>query len=208
MNIKLNDLLRLSDEEIERTKVRLNADYGGEDAVEVYRRDPDRVNSGGFLWRAKQRMFAVGQIGICLLLVRRDLWLLTTVKTITKDLDVKGGVSYEAEEVARLRPFFNRILVRWHRTRKEQNQCVKFVRLMDELEVHSLLESEYDGDEFPGYDNVSVSYSQLASILRFQKRDWTNALRGQKAVYIITDRASGKLYVGSATSDRGMLLDR
>ena len=208
MSLKLNDLLRLSDEEIARTKVRLNADYDGEDAVEVYRRDPDRVNSGGFLWRVKQRMFSVGQIGICLLLVRRDLWLLTTVKLITRDLGVRGGVSYEAEEVARLRPFFNRVLVRWHRTRKEQNQCVKFAGLMDKLEVHSLLETEYDGDEFPGYDKVCVSYSQLASILRLQKRDWTNALRGQKAVYVITDRASGKLYVGSATSDRGMLLDR
>lgn len=208
MSLKLNDLLRLSDEEIARTKVRLNADYDGEDAVEVYRRDPDRVNSGGFLWRAKQRMFAVGQIGICLLLVRRDLWLLTTVKLITRDLGVRGGVSYEAEEVARLRPFFNRVLVRWHRARKEQNQCLKFTGLMDKLEVHSLLETEYDGDEFPGYDKVSLSYSQLATILRFQKRDWVNALRGQKAVYVITDKASGKLYVGSATSDRGMLLDR
>ena len=206
--IKLNDLLRLSEEEIARTKVRLNADYDGEDAVEVYRRDPERVNSGGFLWRGKQKMFSVGQIGICLLLVRRDVWLLTTVKTITKDLGVKGGVSFAAEEVPRLRPFFNRVLVRWHRTRKEQNQCVWFSRLMDGLEVHSILESEYDGDEFPGYDNVSLSYSQLAMILRFQKRDWVNALRGQKAVYLITDTSNGKLYVGSATGDRGMLLDR
>lgn len=206
--IKLNDILRLSDEEISRTKVRLNAEYSGEDAVEVYLRDPDRVNNGGFLWRTKQHMFSVGQIGICLLLIKRDLWLMTTVKTITKNLDVLGGVSYEAEEIERLRPYFNRVLVRWHRTRKEQNQCIKFSRLMDQLEIHSLLESTYDGDEFPGYDNVSLSYSQLSSILRFQKRDWINALRGQKAVYVITDNASGKLYVGSATSDRGMLLDR
>ena len=42
-SIKLNDLLRLTEEEIARTKVRLNADYDGEDAVEVYRRDPERA---------------------------------------------------------------------------------------------------------------------------------------------------------------------
>ncbi len=208
MSIRLNDLLRLSDEEIARTKVRLNADYDGEDAVEVYRRDPDRVNCGGFLWRAKQRMFSVGQIGICLLQVRRDLWLLTTVKTITKDLGVEGGVSYEADEVERLKPYFNRVMVRWHRTRQEQNQCVMFARLMDDLEVQSVLEDEYDGEEFPGYDSVSLSYSNLASIVRLGKRDWVNALRGQKAVYLITDTATGRLYVGSATSDKGMLLDR
>ena len=43
MEIKLNDILRLTNEEIARTKVRLNADYDGEDAVEIYRRDPERV---------------------------------------------------------------------------------------------------------------------------------------------------------------------
>ena len=34
------------------------------------------------------------------------------------------------------------------------------------------------------------------------------ALQNQKAVYLITDRSNGKLYVGSATSDSGMLLQR
>ena len=55
MEIKLNDILRLTDEEIARTKVRFNADYDGEDAIDVYKRDPERVNSSGFLWRVKQR---------------------------------------------------------------------------------------------------------------------------------------------------------
>lgn len=50
MEIKLNDILRLTDEEIARTKVRFNADYGGEDAIDIYKRDSERVNSSGFLW--------------------------------------------------------------------------------------------------------------------------------------------------------------
>ena len=50
MEIKLNDILRLTDEEIARTKVRFNADYGGEDAIDIYKRDPERVNSSGFLY--------------------------------------------------------------------------------------------------------------------------------------------------------------
>lgn len=40
------------------------------------------------------------------------------------------------------------------------------------------------------------------------RTDWVNALAGQKAVYLITDAKTGKMYVGSATSDRGMLLAR
>ncbi|MDK7859562.1 GIY-YIG nuclease family protein, partial [Klebsiella pneumoniae] len=34
------------------------------------------------------------------------------------------------------------------------------------------------------------------------------ALSSQKAVYLITDTNTGKLYVGSATSNNGMLLKR
>ena len=44
--------------------------------------------------------------------------------------------------------------------------------------------------------------------MRRGKRDWIAALENQKAVYLITDRSNGKLYVGSATSNKGMLLQR
>lgn len=40
------------------------------------------------------------------------------------------------------------------------------------------------------------------------KSDWKAALENQKAVYVITDTKTGKLYVGSATSENGMLLQR
>ncbi len=68
--------------------------------------------------------------------------------------------------------------------------------------------SIYDGDEFPGYDNVRLSYNQLKTIITNHKRGWINALKNQKAVYLITDKKTGKLYVGSATEKSGMLLSR
>ena len=85
------------------------------------------------------------------------------------------------------------------------------VRRLDslgELEVVQVLPSVFDGDAFPGYDQVRLSYPQLKAILDRDKRDWIAALEGQKAVYLITDLRNGKHYVGSATGDNGMLLDR
>ena len=38
--------------------------------------------------------------------------------------------------------------------------------------------------------------------------DWIGALENQKAVYLIADLKLGKFYVGSATSNSGMLLQR
>ena len=78
----------------------------------------------------------------------------------------------------------------------------------DELEVLEILPNIYDGDEFPGYDKVCLSYVQLQSIIDRKKKSWIAALENQKAVYLITDKKNGKLYVGSATGDNGMLLSR
>ena len=89
-----------------------------------------------------------------------------------------------------------------------QAQGVYYSTVRNDLEVLQLLPAAFDGDEFPGYDNVRLSYTQLASILERRKQTWIAALENQKAVYLITDTNNGKQYVGSATSDNGMLLQR
>ena len=83
-----------------------------------------------------------------------------------------------------------------------------YTTVCDDLEVLEILPNVFDGDEFPGYDTVRLSYTQLCSIIARQKKSWITALANQKAVYLITDKSNGKLYVGSATSDNGMLLAR
>lgn len=78
--------------------------------------------------------------------------------------------------------------------------------MMEELEVIEILSTAYDGDEFPGYENIRLSFSQLETIIRNKRSGWLDALRNQKAVYLITDTSNGKMYVGSATAQYGMLL--
>ena len=80
--------------------------------------------------------------------------------------------------------------------------------IMDELEVIELLPTAYDGDDFPGYENIRLSFSQLEAIICNKRSGCLDALRNQKAVYLITDTKNGKLYVGSATAQYGMLLQR
>ena len=53
-----------------------------------------------------------------------------------------------------------------------------------------------------------MSFSQLETIIRNKRSGWLDALRNQKAVYLITDTSNGKMYVGSATAQYGMLLQR
>ena len=206
MKIKLNDLLQLSLSNKNKVKVKFNQDDGIENPVELYLSDPDIINSQWLFWRNKQRYFNVGQIAICLLKLSYDTWLLTTIKRVTKELDVLDGVNYEGEELAEYRQYFGRVIIKYHKT--VQTQGMFYNTVCDEMEVLEVLPSAFDGDEFPGYDKVRLSYAQLKLIVDRRKKSWIAALENQKAVYLITDKKSGKLYVGSATSDNGMLLAR
>lgn len=81
-------------------------------------------------------------------------------------------------------------------------------KYIEDSNVKEILPSIYGGENFPGYDKVRLSYKQLESIIKRGKYDWIAALENQKAVYLLTDKSNGKMYVGSATSDYGMLLQR
>lgn len=204
--ILLDDLLHISPHIIDTVKVKFNQSNGYDDPMELYLRDPEIVNTQWLFWRAKQRYFSVGQLAICFLKLSQDTWLLTTIKQVTKELGVQNGINYEGEELEEYRQYYGRVVVKYHKT--VQSQGMFYSTVCSELEVLQLLPTMFDGEEFPGYDNVRLSFSQLDSILTRRKQSWIAALENQKAVYLITDKSNGKLYVGSATSDSGMLLQR
>ena len=54
--------------------------------------------------------------------------------------------------------------------------------LMEKLEVIEILSTTYDGDEFPGYENIRLSFTQLETIIKNKRSGWIDALRNQKAV--------------------------
>ena len=202
----LKDLLRFSEEELNRVKIKFNQHNGFDNPMDLYKNNPEIVNTQWLFWNTKQRYFDVGQIAICLLKLSNDLWLLTTIKLVTKDLGASGGISFEGEEIERFQPLFGRVIVQYHKTSQSQGRW--FTSLQDELVVNQILPDCFDGDDFPGYDKVRLSFRQLEAIITRGKKDWVAALGNQKAVYLITDKHNGKLYVGSATSNTGMLLQR
>lgn len=204
--ILLQDLLHLTDEERSRAKVKFNIWDGYHDPIELFKTDPEEINTKWLFWNEKRKYFRVGQIAICVARIEGDLWLLTTVKEVTKDLDVHDGISFEGEEIERISEFFGRVIIRYHK--RHQGQDRMYDSVADELEVAQVLPDVFDDDDFPGYDNVCLSYPMLRRIIDSGKSDWKAALENQKAVYVLNDTATGKLYVGSATSENGMLLAR
>lgn len=204
--IKLNDLLHLSDEQLQSTKVKFNKHNGFNNPIDIYKTNRDLINKQWLYWRNKTRYFNVGQIAICLVRISSEHWLLTTIDIVDKELNVINGINYTGTPVKEYESFFGRIIIKFHKT--FQPQVVYFNTIGEELEVCQILPDIFDDDDFIGYDKVKLSYSQLQKIINQRKKDWVSALESQKAVYLITDTNNGKLYVGSATSNNGMLLKR
>lgn len=77
--------------------------------------------------------------------------------------------------------------------------------VLDKLEVIEIRNPNKTlvDDGFPGYKNVSINYDELKRKLKLD--EWRDALSRRKGVYLITDKTTGKLYVGSAYGENGIL---
>ena len=204
--ILINDLLRIPNDEVHNVRLKLNVYDGDTDPLEEYKQEPDLINVQWLLWHKNKRYFHTGNVAVCLLYLYDDKWLLTTIKRITKELDVVGGIGYEAEEIEEYSQYYGRLVLHYHNNTMWMGR--KYESMMNQLEVLEILPAIYDGDDFPGYENIRLSYTQLAAIIHRKRAGWLAALENQKAVYLITDKKTGKLYVGSATAQWGMLLQR
>ena len=165
--IYINDLLCLKKEEFEHIRVKFNQHNGTDNPMDLYINNPEIINNQWLFWRTKRRYFSVGQIAICLLKLSGDTWLLTTIKRVTKEFGVFDDINYEGEELDDYKKYFGRVIVKFHKT--FQIQGIKYEAVYSDLEVLEILPSLFDGDEFPGYDKVCLTYAQLKSIIERQK---------------------------------------
>ena len=81
---------------------------------------------------------------------------------------------------------------------------VNFENHYDELVVREILAEQYSGQTFPGYQNINLSFGELARIVENDRPGWKAALQSVYGVYLITDTKTNKRYVGSAYSDGGV----
>lgn len=206
--IKLNDLFKFSSEDKQKVKIKLNVWNGYTSPLDEYKNNPEIVNNNWFLYKPEsgRNYFYEGEIALNFIPLGDDAWLLTSVKEINKSLDVSDDIGYEATEMNIYKQYFGRVVVKFHKYFK--STVIKFGNYENDLVVLQILPSLYEDDEFPGYENVRLSYNNLKQIIERKKMSWIGALENQKAVYLITDTKTGKLYVGSATSQYGMLLQR
>lgn len=213
--IKLNDILRLNEEEIANSKIELNmkAGIGGEDYVDLWLSCHEYEKQNGLCpkcgywgwYSATTRNFSVGQWVFSFIRLTNNEWLFTSAGLV---IDIEENSHAEVKIIERFKPLFGRLIIRLNKGQTFARYTFNLSTYLESTDVKEILPSLYGGMNFPGYDNVRLTYRQLETIIKNGKSDWIAALENQKAVYLITDTSTGKQYVGSATSENGMLLNR
>ena len=153
----------------------------------------DKINLTDLVYnREKSISFTDGIIAIGFIRIRDDYWLMTGIVKVIKD----NGLAHPATAEYLTKKYNFRLVIRFHKN--FQNGIVLAKNIIDDLEVIEVWSPDktLDNKTFPGYKNVSVSYHELKK--KLESSEWRTALSCRKGVYLITDRMTGKLYVGSA----------
>ncbi len=74
----------------------------------------------------------------------------------------------------------------------------------DRILLHEIYPEKQSIGEFPGFKAINLTKGQLELIVQRSPESWRTALSSVAGVYLISDTASGRFYVGSAYGEGGI----
>ncbi len=211
--IHLNDILHLTEEEIDNSRIELNmtAGNGGESFLDRWLSTEESLRILGktecsyWGWLGKQRNFYPGNMVFSFIRLNYDEWLFVSAAKI---LNIPENSRANYDILTKYQPLFGRLIIKYNKGHTHARYAFKMRDRISNVIVKEIMTEMYSGKHFPGYNKVCLSFRELESIVNRRPHDWVGALENQKAVYVITDTSNGKLYVGSATSNGKMLFAR
>lgn len=213
MQLLLNDLLHLSPEEINNSKIELNmtAGRGGETYLNLWLDHDEKEKLSGTCtncsywgWYSKNRRnFQPGNIVFSFVQMPDNEWLLISAARI---LDVPKSTNRAKVQILKeYSALFGRLIIKYKKGNTYSLYVFRMDYLIKDITVKEILPCLYSGEAFEGYDKICLPYKRLADI--FSKKilpTYYEALKKVTGVYCLTDTHTGKLYIGSATGTDGV----
>lgn len=137
----LNDLLNFDSQNFNNIKIRFcmkndELKY----AIDDYKIDADKVNEDWLLWRRNKRTYKVGEIAICLVRIYdTNEWILTTIKEITEELNVRDTKGYIGKELEQYKKYFGKVVLKFDKD--FQQGCVRYSTVARRMKV---IDTEYN----------------------------------------------------------------
>lgn len=203
LNIILQYIPELKPED---AKIHLACNSGSSEPIDVY-------VAGKFdewqRWQSK-RNFGRNAVISLITIPSTNTWLFAGIHHSVKDEELKDPPwdedekywYYYLEEDQRMSELNGRLVVSYTRTSR---QCYLLAEnLIDLITLAEIYPKKLSIGRFPGFKNISLTKEQLDILVRNSVDSWKTALSSVAGVYLITDRHTGKLYVGSATGEGGI----
>ena len=206
-----DDLLAKPENKGRRVKLRFNKDWGNKDNwfsfSNEFRRGSDLFEP--YLLSMSNRRNRADDIQFNFIEIGWHRWLFVGAYRILEtnsqtEYDHSRGweVAYaKAERLEEYEKYSFRLTLNYSLSRQ---WLLVNKRFFNEIMVQTILPNSYFDEEkaFPGYENISYSYLELQQYLA--QDTWKSQLSAIYGVYVITDKKTGKLYVGSAYVNLGI----
>lgn len=202
MDLPLNNVLNLTKEEIENSKIEFNmqAGSGGQPFLDRWLKHSDDEKKSGTCtdcsywgWYGKQRNFYPGQWVFSFARMTDDEWLLISAAEI---VDVPADEWATVNVLERFVPLFGRLIIKCRKGNTFSRYVFNLSKYLEQASVKEILSCLYSGENFEGYDRVHLPYHRLADI--FNGRilpTYYEALKKITGVYCLTDTHNGKHYI-------------
>lgn len=216
----LNDILHLSEDQIENSKIGLNMKWAGKSHFENWYESDENNRNVNFTYAAyygrddtkrhSRNFTRIGQwcFGFVRLAEDRDKWLLVSAGEITYLPSYEEDLPCGHKELEIFQGLIGRLIIRYHKGNTHNRYIFNMNPIIYNCEVVEILSNIYEPIKFTGFENVHLSYSTLKHILNGNSNkyfDYRAALKGVKGIYCLTDTKAGKLYIGSASGEDGIL---
>lgn len=118
------------------------------------------------------------------------------------DENIENDIGYNLTLMDDYKEYIKRLIIKLERPIGWDIYNKKFESVQKSLnpEIYELAPSTKLGT-FPGYNSVKLSHKDLQRIVNNDEPSWKNALSNVKGIYVITDKSTGKLYIGSASGN-------
>lgn len=198
--IYLNDLLNIGEETEDYKKGRITFSTKLLDSWITRREEETEIGPDFSFWakssHGKKIYLRGDELVISLVQMEsKDLWLLTAICRVTK---IHLDKPCEREPITKYRKYFGRIIIKMGKTGQGYNFLLS--THIKECEVYKILEKEYGGKRFPGFDNICEKMGVLIEHLQNSHfgEEWKLKLGSVIGVYCLNNHEEGKVYIGSA----------
>lgn len=97
-----------------------------------------------------------------------------------------------------------RLFVNYYRPPGMMGRAFNLENYYDAFELSEIRQEPFQGEDFPGFENLSIDFHRLEAIYKRHKLDWRSPLESVKGVYLVADKSNGRKYVGSAYGQSGI----